>query len=144
MASSLQDLTQHNIETIAALEQAMLAERPPAARIADTIARFCGSMAFVWVHVVWFGGWILANTLLPIKHVDSFPFPLLTLITSLEPIFLTTFVLMSQNYQGAAADRRNLLELQINLLAEQENSKMLTMLTAMMKEMNILLEDKDI
>ena len=63
-------------------------------RLADAITAFSGSMRFVALHVVWFGAWILLNLLLPF---DPFPFGLLTMLVSLEAIFLSTFVLISQN-----------------------------------------------
>jgi uncharacterized membrane protein len=59
-------------------------------RIADTVTRFAGSMMFVYVHVIWFGAWI-------IFAVEHYPFGLLTMIVSLEAIFLSTFVMISQN-----------------------------------------------
>src|ERR1044071_9663223 len=134
---ALEALTQSNIETIARLEQAMLDERSATDRLADAIATFCGSMAFVWAHIAWFSFWAIINVLPGIKHIDPIPFAFLTLVTSLEAIFLTTFVLISQNHQGRLADRRNHLDLQINLLAEQENSKTLELLNTMMRHMGI-------
>jgi uncharacterized membrane protein len=64
-------------------------------RLADTITAFSGSMRFVALHVIWFGAWILLN--LTVVHFDPFPFGLLTMVVSLEAIFLSTFVLISQN-----------------------------------------------
>jgi uncharacterized membrane protein len=63
-------------------------------RIADTITRFAGSMTFVYVHVIWFAVWIGLR-------VEHYPFGLLTMIVSLEAIFLSTFVLISQNRADA-------------------------------------------
>ena len=140
---SAQELTQRNIETVAALDKATQSQRTPVDRITDAIASFCGSMAFVYVHLVWFTGWIVAN--LPIMpkamHFDPFPFQFLTLSVSLEAIFLSTFILISQNRQALLSDRRNHLDLQINLLAEQENSKMLQMLEKIQNKLGI--EDGD-
>ncbi len=141
---TVEDLTRHNIETVSRLEEAILSKRTLSDKVADIIAGFCGSMAFVWVHILWFGGWIVGNTILPIKHLDPFPFQFLTLIVSLEAIFLTTFVMISQNRQGRASDRRNHLDLQINLLAEQENSKMLMMLDAIARKLEIDEDDPDV
>ena len=98
---TVEDLTRHNIETVARLEAAMLDKRTFSDKVADVIAAFCGSMAFVWVHIAWFGAWIVINTIAPIKHLDPFPFQFLTLIVSLEAIFLSTFVLIGQNRQAA-------------------------------------------
>ena len=64
-------------------------------RLADSITAFSGSMRFVALHVIWFGAWILLN--LTVLHFDPFPFGLLTMVVSLEAIFLSTFVLISQN-----------------------------------------------
>jgi uncharacterized membrane protein len=127
-AESVDDLTKRNIETVMKLEEAAREQRTPTYRIADVIARFCGSMTFVWVHVFWFGGWITFNMLPGLKHIDPFPFTFLTLIVSLEAIFLSTFILISQNHDSRVSEKRNRLDLQINLLSEQENTKMLTIL----------------
>jgi uncharacterized membrane protein len=96
--------------------------------VAEVIAGFCGSMTFVWVHVIWFGGWVILNLLPAVKHVDPFPFTFLTLVVSLEAIFLSTFILISQNHDSRVSEKRNHLDLQINLLSEQENTQILTIL----------------
>jgi uncharacterized membrane protein len=142
--STVSELTQHNVRAIAQLEAAANAKRSHSDVIADKIADFCGRMTFVWVHILWFGLWISINEFPHIKHIDPFPFQFLTLVVSLEAIFLTTFIMISQNRQGRIADRRNHLDLQINLLAEQENSKMLAMLEAIMKQMGIQGTDPDV
>jgi len=78
---------------------------------------------------LWFASWITLNLLLPEKsRFDPFPFSFLTLIVSLESIFLSVFILTAQNIQGRLNDRRAHLDLQINLLSEQENTKMLELL----------------
>ena len=123
-------LTEQNVETITRLEEAARQQRTATDRLAEKIANFCGSMTFVWVHVVWFGGWILLNVIPGIPHVDSFPFTFLTLIVSLEAIFLSTFILISQNLDSRISERRSHLDLQLNLLSEQENTKMIVMLHA--------------
>lgn len=127
-ATNVDELTAHNVKSIAALEREAQAHRSSADRIAGAITRFCGSMAFVWVHVVWFSIWIVWNTELPITHLDPFPFSFLTLVVSLEAIFLSTFIMISENRQEHVATRRSHLDLQINLLSEQENTKMLELL----------------
>ena len=129
-SSSAEQLTEQNVETTTRLEEAARSQRTSTDRIAEKIARFCGSMTFVWVHVVWFGGWILLNSIPGIPHLDSFPFTFLTLIVSLEAIFLSTFILISQNLDSRISERRSHLDLQLNLLSEQENTKMIVMLHA--------------
>ena len=127
---SVEQLTEQNVETVTRLEKEAREQRTPTDRVAEKIARFCGSMTFVWVHVVWFGGWILLNVIPGIRHVDPFPFTFLTLIVSLEAIFLSTFILISQNLDSRISERRSHLDLQLNLLSEQENTKMIVMLHA--------------
>lgn len=127
---SVEQLTQKNVETVTKLEEAARKQRTPTDRLAEKIASFCGSMTFVWVHVAWFGGWILLNTIPGLRHIDPFPFTFLTLIVSLEAIFLSTFILISQNLDSRISERRSHLDLQLNLLSEQENTKMIVMLHA--------------
>jgi len=127
---SAEQLTEQNVETVTRLEEAAREQQTPTDRVAEKIASFCGSMTFVWVHVVWFGGWILLNLIPGIPHVDPFPFTFLTLIVSLEAIFLSTFILISQNLDSRISERRSHLDLQLNLLSEQENTKMIVMLHA--------------
>jgi uncharacterized membrane protein len=134
---SVEDLTEQNVKTIAELERASQSQQTSADRIADRITRFCGSMTFFWVHVVWFAVWIVSNTALPIKPIDPYPFSFLTLVVSLEAIFLSTFIMISENRQGRMEERRSHLDLQINLLAEQENTKMLQLLEGIAKKLGV-------
>lgn len=72
-------------------------------KIADKITRFAGSMAFVYIHIIWFVLWVLFAR----KIGDSFPFGLLTMIVSLEAIFLATFIMVNQNRQAELAEQRD-------------------------------------
>jgi uncharacterized membrane protein len=122
--------THRNITEICDMEKKALERRTFSARIGDTIATQAGRMWFIGFHLAWFAVWIGLN----LKGHGSFdpsPFPLLTMIVSLESIFLSLFILMSQNRSGYQADQRNHLDLQINLLAEDENTKILQMLQAL-------------
>lgn len=132
---SVDELMQRNIETICRLEAAAKEPQSVGDRFADLITVFCGSMTFVWVHVAWFGLWVGSNVLLPKSfRFDPYPFEFLTLVVSLEAIFLSTFILISQNRDSRMADRRNHLDLQVNLLSEQENTKMLQMLESIARK----------
>ena len=123
--------TQKNIRTICAIEEQALAKRTTAALIGDFIATQAGRMWFIVAHIIWFAIWIGLNADAKASLTfDPFPFSLLTMIVSLESIFLSLFILMSQNRSGLQADRRNHLDLQINLLAEDENTKIIQMLQA--------------
>ena len=87
---------------------------------ADRITAFSGSMAFVYLHALVFAIWIVINLIQDKKGFDPFPFGLLTLIVSLEAIFLSTFVMLSQNRQAKQADLRAELDYEINVKAEKE------------------------
>lgn len=127
-----------NIATIRAFRHATLATRTLEERAADRITAFSGSMPFLYLHAIWFGVWMLLNVgAQPMLGFDPFPFGLLTMIVSLEAIFLSTFVLISQNKQGIAADRRADLDLQINLLSEYEITRMLRLVDAMAAKMGV-------
>ena len=89
-------------------------------RAADRITGFAGSMSFVYLHSVWFGIWVLMNVGIAGASLvfDKFPFGLLTMIVSLEAIFLSTFVMISQNRQALRADIRSELDFEANLRSE--------------------------
>lgn len=107
-------------------------------RVSDTITTFSGQMVFVYVHIVWFGAWLLLNTgRFGVALFDPFPYGLLTLIVSLEAIFLSTFVLISQNRLGEDAEHRANLNLQIALLTEYEVTRVLQMLDAIQDKLDI-------
>jgi uncharacterized membrane protein len=90
-------------------------------RGADAISEFSGSMAFLLINGFWFGGWIAINTLpLGIPAFDPFPFGLLTMIVSLEAIFLSCFVLISQKRQSEKDRVRSDIEYEVNVKAELE------------------------
>ncbi len=97
--------------------------------LADRITAFAGSMWSVLVHALVFGAWIVVNAgLVPgIEPFDPFPFVMLAMWASVEAIFLTTFVLISQNRMTAMNERRADLDLQISLLSEHEVTRLITM-----------------
>lgn len=122
------ELTERNVDTVIRLEREVRERRTSGDRVIDGITAFCGSMPFVWVHVVWFAAWIGLDVTRHGATFDPYPYQLLTLIVSLEAILLSTFILISQNRDAKLNDRRNHLALQIALLSEQENTKVLKML----------------
>jgi uncharacterized membrane protein len=90
-------------------------------KIADWIAWFSGSMPFLLINAIWFGAWVAINTLpLGIPVFDPYPFGLLTMIVSLEAIFLSCFVLISQNRQAEKDHVRSDVEYEVNIKAELE------------------------
>jgi len=121
-----------NVQTIVELERQAVHQRSPLDRFADIVTAFAGSRVFIVGHVVWFTSWLILNRG-PLAF-DPFPFSLLNVMVSIEAIFLTTFVLMTQNRMAKHADRRAHLDLQVNLLAEQELTAILQMLYALCKK----------
>ena len=121
---------ERNVRLVAELEEQALAGRSPGEKLGDAASRLIGSMPFVVFHLVWFAAWIALNlgAIPGMKPFDEFPFGLLTLVVSLEAIFLSLFLLISQNRMTRQADKRAHLDLQINLLAEAETTKILRML----------------
>lgn len=135
---ALSNVMERNIRTITRLRLKAAHERSLPDRIADAITSFSGRMVFVYVHIVWFGAWILLNNgRLGVRPFDPFPYELLTMVVSLEAIFLSTFVLISQNRLSVEAERRADLDLHIGLLAEHELTRVLQMLDAIQNKMGI-------
>jgi uncharacterized membrane protein len=113
-------------------------ERTVSERIAERIANFTGSMLFISLHVVWFALWIVFNIPWPgFQPIDPFPFTLLTMIVSLEAIFLSAFILMSENRQGRLADRRARVNLQVDMISEREITKLLELVVDIHSELRI-------
>ena len=114
-----------NIARLRARTEAEEAVAPLSSRVADRITKFTGSMAFVLIHLILYGGWIAANLgwLPGVPRFDR-SFVILAMEASVEAIFLSTFVLISQNRMAAASDRRAKLDLHINLLTEHELTKL--------------------
>ena len=121
-----------NILAISELERRALENRTAAERFSDAVVAHAGRLWFVVFHAAWFGLWVLWNSRpQAIKAFDPFPFPALTTVVSLEAIFLSLFILMSENRSTRRADERAHLDLQINLLAEHEATKTLELLRAL-------------
>ena len=111
---ALSKVIEQNIRTIIHLRTKAARERSLQSRIADAITAFSGQMIFAYVHIVWFGIWILLNTgRFGARGFDPFPYELLTMIVSLEAIFLSTFMLISQNRLSDETERRADLDLHI-------------------------------
>jgi uncharacterized membrane protein len=136
---ALSKVIEQNIRTIIHLRTKDQNERGPQSRIADAITSFSGRMIFVYVHMAWFGLWILLNTgRFGVQVFDPFPYGLLTMVVSLEAIFLSTFVLISQNRLGEETERRADLDLHIGLLTEHELTRVLQMLDAIQDRLEIV------
>jgi len=107
-------------------------------KFAEAITRFTGSMPFVYIHLAIFGFWIIANLgWIPGVLPWDESFVVLAMWASVEAIFLSTFVLISQNRMQAAADKRADLDLQISLLAEHEITKLVTLVSAIAEHIGV-------
>lgn len=128
-----------NIDAIKLWERAQLDRRSAAEHVSEAITRMFGSGVVLIAHVAWFALWILVNTgnLAGVAPFDEFPFPLLTTLVSLEAIFLSLFVLASQNRMTRHSDQRSQLDLQINMLAEREMTAVLVLLKDVARHLDV-------
>jgi uncharacterized membrane protein len=134
----LSPLLDRNIRALYERRQREAATESLEARVADAMTRFAGSMLFVYLHVIVFGLWIAANLgWIPGVRVWDPSFAVLAMVASVEAIFLSTFVLITQNRMAAAADKRADLDLQISLLAEHEVTRLAAVVSDIAKALNV-------
>ena len=136
--AGLSTVLARNIHSLQERRQREEAQASAQEKIADAITRFTGSMPFVYIHLAAFGFWIVAN----LGWVPGVPrwdpsFVVLAMIASVEAIFLSTFVLISQNRMAAAADKRADLDLQVGLLAEHEVTKLVTLVSGIADRLGV-------
>jgi uncharacterized membrane protein len=137
-------LRSHYRHPMVALKAAHSAERTMMERFADTLIRVASSTPFLALHVLWFAVWIPWNMgLLPVEPFDPFPFGLLTMIVSLEAIFLAIFVLIGQNKEAAIAELREELTLQVNLRMEAEVTKTLQLVAGLYTRLGYQVADDE-
>ncbi len=139
----LSSAIERNIKVLKNMRTRAEKEKSAQDKIADKLTGFSGSMTFLWLHAGWFGFWILANLeVIPgLKPFDPFPFGLLTMIVSLEAIFLSTIVMISQNREADLASRKEAMDLTIDLLSEYEVTHMLRLMRRIAHKLEI--EDED-
>jgi uncharacterized membrane protein len=128
----LSSALRRNIQALEDRRKQEAAAAPTETRVAEAITRFTGSMRFVYVHLAVYGAWIVVN-LGVVPGLPKFDpsFVILAMVASVEAIFLSTFVLISQNRMAAAADKRADLDLHVSLLTEHELTKLVELVTAM-------------
>jgi uncharacterized membrane protein len=134
MASVLE----RNIRALSERRERERRNSPWQERVADAVSRFAGSMTFVFLHLAVFGVWIAVNSGL-VKFIPKWDetFVILGTSASVEAIFLSTFILISQNRMTAAADKRADLDLQIGLLSEHEVTKLVALTTAIADRLGV-------
>ena len=140
--------TQSHIDSMARQEQEYLEQRTLWERVGDGIAGFAGSMFFVLAHVLGVSFWIVlnANRVSWIPRFDPYPFSLLGMIVAVEAVVLSSFILIRQNRMARRGERRDHLNLQVDLIAEKEITKLLQMVQAICEHMGLkhIAEDKEV
>jgi uncharacterized membrane protein len=136
--SGLAPVVERNIRALLTRRSEEQARRSMQGKMADGITRFTGSMTFVYLHLVLFGLWIVINLgWLPILPQFDPTFVVLAMFASVEAIFLSTFVLITQNRMAALADKRADLDVQISLLSEHEITRLITLVTAIADRLDV-------
>ena len=135
--SGMAQVVERNIQVLLDRRKTNDANRSRQEKIADAITGFTGSMKFVWLHLILFGSWIVINLgWVGIPPFDP-SFVVLAMVASVEAIFLSTFILISQNRMMILADKRADLDLQVSLLAEHEITHLVKMVSEIARKMDI-------
>ncbi|MDB5325205.1 MAG: hypothetical protein JWM57_774 [Phycisphaerales bacterium] len=141
-AETVEELTRQNVETITEMEHAVESGRSMGDRLADGFASVVGSWTFIIIQSVLLTTWVTLNVLRFCRHWDPYPFTFLNLALSFQAAYASPIIMMSQNRQGRLSDRRNHLDLQVNLLAEQENTETLRLLRIICEKLDIKVPDR--
>ena len=140
--------SQLHIDSIVRQEEEALERRSGSERLADGIASFAGSLPFVLVHLALLIAWLLVNSgkIPKARPFDPYPFSLLGVIVAVEAVILSSFILMRQNRMMRRGERRDHLNLQVDLLAEKEITKLLQMVRAICGHLGLqnIMADKEI
>ncbi|MBA3832731.1 MAG: DUF1003 domain-containing protein [Chthoniobacterales bacterium] len=136
-ANGMAEVVQRNIQALLKRRRSENERKPRAVLVADAITRFAGSMKFIYIHLVLFSVWIVTNlSVVPLPHFDP-TYVVLAMFASVEAIFLSTFVLISQNRMSQQADKRADLDLQVSLLAEHEVTRLITLVKAIAEKLDV-------
>lgn len=121
------------------VENEALRPRSYGEALTEAIGRFAGTISFVALQLGGCIAWVLVNTgkIPGIGVFDPFPYPLLSSLTSVEAVVLAAFVLMKQNRMSTVADRRDHIDLQVNLLTEREVTRVIQMLDRLSKQLGV-------
>jgi len=143
---ALSDVMQRNIRALLAVRKEREIKHARGQRFADAVSRWAGSLWSVYVHAALFGGWLLFNSgaITGVRTVDPFPFVGLAMWASVEAIFLSTFVLISQNRSAQVAEARADLDVQINLLAEHEITHLVRQIDAIADKLQVRIDDAQV
>ena len=140
--------SQSHIDSIVRQEEEALERRSSAERLADAVGVFAGSLLFIVLHLVLVIAWLLVNSgkIPGARPFDPYPFSLLGVIVAVEAVILSSFILMRQNRMMRRGELRDHLNLQVDLLAEKEITKVLQMVRAICGHMGLqdIMGDKEI
>jgi uncharacterized membrane protein len=134
---SIEELTRLNVAIIAEMEKEAAQVRNGADRLADRLAAWVGSWTFLITQSVILSAWIGLNISAWMNRWDPYPFNLLNLALSFQSAYAAPILMISQNRQAKLSERRNHLELQINMLAEQETTEVLRLLRLLCEQAGI-------
>jgi uncharacterized membrane protein len=135
------NVTEQNVEKIAEMDRQSYRARRKGERVADAFAKLIGSWAFIIIQSILLCVWIVLNVFAWINHWDPYPFILMNLALSFQAAYAGPIIMMSQNRHARLSERRNNLDLQINLLAEQENTEMLRLLRKLCLKLEIPIDE---
>ena len=143
---ALSEVMQRNIRALIAVRQEHEAKEARGQRFAQGVSRWAGSLWSVYAHAALFGGWVLFNSgaITGIKPLDPFPFVGLAMWASVEAIFLSIFVLISQNRSAEVAEARADLDVQINLLAEHEITHLVRQIDAIAAKLQVQVDEAQV
>jgi uncharacterized membrane protein len=139
--ASIATLTQRNVDAINKLNETSESSRTLGERVADSVAATVGSWPFIIIQSIVLVIWMGVNVAGFIYQWDNYPFILLNLVLSFQAAYASPIIMMSQNRQNKLAERRNQLDLQINLLSEQENTEMLKLLRLLCEKSGVDVEN---
>lgn len=130
-------------QVVQAIENRLAEKRSSGEKFSDGIVSVFGTLTSAVIHLIIFAAWLTVNlgVVSDVKVFDPYPFTLLTMAVSLEAIFLAIFVLISQNRESNVSKLREEIDIQINMIAEQEITKVIHLLSYLMKHLNVPTED---
>jgi uncharacterized membrane protein len=138
----LSQLTKRNVAAIAQMDKASEEQRTFGERMADGIAATVGSWPFLMIQTILLAIWVVLNVVAWAYQWDPYPFILLNLLLSFQAAYASPIIMMSQNRQAKLNERRNHLDLQINLLAEQEGTEILRLLRKLCDQAGVAIENE--
>ncbi|HEX3599434.1 MAG TPA: DUF1003 domain-containing protein [Lacipirellulaceae bacterium] len=138
---TVNQITRKNVEAISSIEHTSEEQRTTGEWLADLFAAMVGSWTFILIQSALLVVWVVLNIIAWSYKWDPYPFILLNLALSFQAAFASPIIMMSQNRQSQIADKRNRLDLQINLLSEQENTEMLRLLRRLCEANGVGVED---